>query len=365
MGFEKFVLRIILSFFSIFLKFRKIDKQKITFISLTSDQLDGDFKLLANALEKKGIYHIEYILFKYDKSLKSAFFYLLNCIKQLFAINTSALVIINDNNYVISNFKKNNVLIFQMWHACGAVKKFGNQIKREYEIKNYDYVLSTAPVWKEAFSQAFGVQQEQVIPLGLPRTDVLFQESKMKSYRTQLLAKYPMLKDKYVILYAPTFRGNIIKGFAYEKIDLKKVIEGLPEDVVILYKMHPLLKDIDLGQHERILDVSKDGLNQCFSISDCLVSDYSSVIFDFSILQRKMVFYVPDITEYRSTLGLNMDYEAEVPGPICTNEDELICALQQREDIRTQEVKHFCERYFFHLDGHSTTRIASFIDQLL
>ena len=69
------------------------------------------------------------------------FLYFLNTIKQIFVINTSALGIINDNNYVISNFKRKGVTVLQVWHAAGAIKKFGKVIKREYPIANYDYVI--------------------------------------------------------------------------------------------------------------------------------------------------------------------------------------------------------------------------------
>ncbi|NBK96553.1 MAG: hypothetical protein EOM50_00790, partial [Erysipelotrichia bacterium] len=109
MKLKKLIVFCILSICRIFLVFTKVDDQKITFISLEADQLMGDFKIISDALEKQNKYHLNYILVKFEKSLKGNFAYFLSCIKQLFAINTSRLVILDYNNYVVSNFKRNEV----------------------------------------------------------------------------------------------------------------------------------------------------------------------------------------------------------------------------------------------------------------
>lgn len=363
MGIKKVIIYALLRFLSIFLCFTKIDRDKITFVTLTSGELTGDFKLLASELEKTKRYKVRYILIRFEKNLKGDFLYLLNCIKQLFVINTSALVIINDNNYVISNFKRKGVKVLQVWHACGAVKKFGNDIAREYPIRNYDYVLSTSKKWKPVYARAFDVPEERVLPLGMPRTDVLFHENILEQYREKMLQKYPVLHGKYVVLYAPTFRGNIVKGLRYDRLDVKKLIHRLPENYVLLTRMHPLLNDVSLGEHERILNMDHEELNKLLAVTDCFISDYSSIVFDYSVLEKKMVFYVSDLEEYKNEIGLNVEYEM-MPGKICRTEEELAEALSERSYDK-ERVRQFKEEYFTYRDGKSVERITKFVERIM
>lgn len=363
MGLEKLVLNIVLGFFSIFLRFVKVKPNQVTFISLTTDKLTGDFKAIYDELTQYEGLEIKLNLLKFKKNLWGDFLYFLNCIKQLFLINASKVVIINDNNYIISNFKKNDVKVIQIWHACGAVKKFGNEISRQYKIANYDYVLATSKAWQHVYARSFGVHPDNVIPLGLPRTDELFNHDLVKQNQNSMLQQYPILKDKYVILYAPTFRGNIIKGLKYDSVDLVKVIEALPENYVLMYKMHPLLGNLDMGQHERLLNMNNELLNALMCIADCLISDYSSIVFDYSILHKKMVFYLSDLQDYQSTIGLNVLPE-ELPGVICTNEDNLIEELNN-PSFDEDKIDAFKDKYFFYQDGQNAKRIAKFVKNLI
>ena len=99
---------------------------------------------------------------------------MLNCFRQLYEINTSKLIILNDNNFVVTKFKRKGTYVLQTWHACGAIKKFGNQLTtRQYPVKNYDVVLANSSYWTQAYSEAFGVKQEQIAITGMPRVDVL------------------------------------------------------------------------------------------------------------------------------------------------------------------------------------------------
>lgn len=95
-------------------------------------------------------------------------------------IKRSQLVILNDNNYVISHMKPKSTKVLQVWHACGAVKRFGNQIRRKYTVSNYDAVLACSPVWQRVYSEAFGVQPAQVQVTGCPRLDTLLDAGAME-----------------------------------------------------------------------------------------------------------------------------------------------------------------------------------------
>lgn len=358
MGMKKKILNIVLSFFSIFLCFFQKKKNRVTFVSLTSETLKGDLKLIADELNKyKGI-ELYTILTKYDKTVWGNISYFFNCIKQLFIINTSSVVIINDNNYVISNFKKDYPIVIQIWHACGAVKKFGNEIKREYPIRNYDYVITTSDLWRDIYAKSFGIDVKKTIPLGMARTDVLFDTEAMLDKKTNFYDKYPILKNKYVVLYAPTFRGNIIKGMSYIPINLDKIISKVPDDYIIIYKMHPLLGDIELGKDARLIKANDEELYSLFSISDCLITDYSSITFDFTIMNKKQIYYLPDLETYQKEIGLNISFD-ELPGIVCHTEEQLIEILKDRSDCLNFD--EFEDKFFKFKDGKSAERIAAFI----
>lgn len=139
MGIQKMILNIILTIESLIISMFKIKKNKVTFISLESEQLTSDFEFIYNQLDLKE-FDVHLCLIKYHKDLWGQFLYFINCMKQLYLINTSKIVLLHDNNYVVSHFKRKGVIVLQVWHACGAIKKFGNAIEREYPIANYDYV---------------------------------------------------------------------------------------------------------------------------------------------------------------------------------------------------------------------------------
>lgn len=173
---------------------------------------------------------------EFENSPLSKIHYFFNCLYQWIEIKQSSLVILNDNNYIVSHKLPDGVKVLQMWHACGAVKKFGNQIQRKYPIRNYGYVLCNSDYWKPIYSEAFHVQEEQVICTGSCRIDTLLNED----HREEFYEKYPELIGKKLCLYAPTFRGNIMDGFRIQSFDFTKV-----KDYVILYKFHPLLGNVE------------------------------------------------------------------------------------------------------------------------
>lgn len=361
MGIQKIILNIVLKIEMFFISVFKIKKNRITFISLESNLLTSDMKLIYE--EIKGKYDIKLCLFHYKKTLLSQFLYFLNCLKQLYLINTSKIVILHDNNYVISHFKRKEVHVIQLWHACGAIKKFGNVIKREYPINNYNTVLATSAYWKKPYSEAFSVKEEDVLPIGLPRTDELFNQKWCSQTKEKLLSKYPQLKDKKIILYAPTFRGNIYKGFYQVEFDAKKILDQLDDEYVILYKFHPLVGNYKLDDNQKIINMNHEDTHELFTISDYLISDYSSIIFDYMILNKPILFFVPDYQSYKQDLGVFVELD-QLGLPICKNEDDVISNINNNlyQPSTIEELKN---TFFKYQDGKSTERIINFINNYM
>ena len=360
MGIQKTILNFVLKIEMFFISFFKIKDNRITFISLENTVLTSDMKLIYDQIKDQ--YDIKLCLIHYKKSLISQMFYFFNCLKQLYLINTSKIVVLHDNNYVVSNFKRDEVHVIQLWHACGAIKKFGNVIKREYPIANYNKVLSTSDYWKQPYRQAFSVEEEDVLPFGLPRLDELFNQQWCEEKKAYLFNKYPQLKNKKIILYAPTFRGNIYKGFRQIEFNAKKILEGLSDEYVIIYKFHPLVGNYQLEKDERIINMNHEDTHQLFTISDYLISDYSSIIFDYFILNKPVLLYIPDYEEYKQDLGVFVDLD-EIGLPICNDELDIINNIKQ--EIQLKNIKELKNTFFKYQDGKSTERVVQYINEYM
>lgn len=364
MKLEKLVMTIVLTLCKPILVFMKINPNKITFISLESEKLVGDFQLVAVELEKTRQYEIDYILVKFKKTLKGYIQYFFSCIHQFFAINTSKLVILDYNNFVCNGFKRKGVTVLQLWHATGAIKKFGNDAFRDYKINGYDATIVNSEAFKSIFASAFSMNESQVYVTGIPKTDRFFIEEKKKTDREMLEKIYPPIVGKKVILYAPTFRGKLFHGFDHTTINLQQVIDQISEDYVILYKMHPLISHVTFEENERIINCNTMSIRKLFSITDILISDYSAIIYDFSVFNKPMIFYCPDLESYKEKVGIYLDYEKEMPGPICKTEGEVISIINKNE-YDLNRIESFKNKYFQYFDGKSTQRVVQLIDQLM
>ena len=185
--------------------------------------------------------------------------------------------------------------------------------------------------------------------------------SENREYVEKLLKKYPQLVGKKIILYAPTFRGNIYKGFSMLPFDGIKLIESFDENTYLLYKMHPLLKEINLPQHPHILDVCKEDTHELFALSDSLISDYSSIVFDYSLLNKPLYFYTPDLNEYLNDVGCYVDKE-ELPVDVSLTMDELIKTMQVPYKGKLDVFKN---KFFTYQDGKNTNRVVDLILEIL
>ncbi len=365
MKIKKLILWCMLTFCRLFLVFTKVDEEKVTFISLESDRLSGDFRLLSIELQKLGKYKLNYVLVKFEKSLKGNILYFFSCIRQFFAINTSKLVILDYNNYVVSNFKIKQVKVLQLWHSTGAIKRFGNEVDgREYKIKNYDYAIVNCEYFVEPYAKSFSIAKEQIKVTGIPKTDRLFKVSKVKKDRRKMHTMFPQIKDKKVVLYAPTFRGKLMRGLQDITIDLQYMKQQLGEEYVILYKMHPLLSDTIISEDEDIICCNNMSIKLLFSVTDYLISDYSAIIIDFTIFDKPILLYTPDLERYRKDVGFYVEYEEDMPGPICFTEKQLIKAIKN-ETYDMQKVRAFRDKFFKYQDGKSCKRVLKLVEQIM
>lgn len=297
-----------------------------------------------------------------------------------YRLATSRLVVVDDYYfplYVISPHPDTTVV--QVWHACGAFKRFGysvvdkafgadERLLRHVRIHaNYDVCLVSSMSVAAAYAEAFGQPIDRFrADLGIPRTDLMFGAERIERLSADLRHRYALPLDKRVILYAPTFRGVSVREARADGLpDWHTLRDALADDHVLLVRLHPFVRDalvIDRELDGFLIDVSGDpDINDLLHVADVLVTDYSSVIFEYALLGRPMVFFVPDLDAYERERGFYFDYRAGVPGPVVDTTSTLAIALRERA-FDADRVRAFARRSFDIADGASTARV---VDELL
>lgn len=270
--------------------------------------------------------------------------------------------------------------IVQLWHACGAFKLFGlsdlgiaahlEQDTRNH--RSYDVALTSGDGVVPFYSEAYGVPSSHIYPIGVPRTDLLFREEVASQKSEQLYQKYSMLREKRIVLFAPTFRGsgNQTAYYPRERFQIEQIMKELPKDVVLVIKNHPFVRErfeIPTAFSDRVLDLTgAENINDILFLTDVLVTDYSSVIFEAAILQIPMLFYVFDLEEYLADRDLYFDFAGFVPGEIVREISGLASEIQTcLESAGTCDPgESFREFFLGAIDGHSTERVVQLIEQL-
>ncbi|MFK4878224.1 CDP-glycerol glycerophosphotransferase family protein [Lactococcus petauri] len=367
MKLKSIVLTFILALFYPFTFLCRVHQNRITFISLEHENLSKDFKILHDKLSTKQEYEIKTLLFKFQPTFLGQLQYGLACIQQLFVLQSSKLVIIDYNNFVISKFPhRKEVKVLELWHATAALKNFGNCVQRDYEIKNYDYAIANSDFYKRVYAQAFNLPEENVLVTGIPNNDKIFDEHFVKTTKEQLLKKYPALVGKRVITYAPTFRGRISTYFKEVKIDLARVHQALGEDYILIYKAHPLISGSAYENNPHVLFIEEEPISSIFCVTDVLITDYSAIAVDWMVFDKPIIAYVPDYKSYSKKPGLTIDYLQEFPGEVTFNESELIQALQATGSASYQKERAmFFQKTYNYGDGKATERVLKLIEAIM
>ena len=371
--YRKFVFRILYIIFS----FMPINSKKIAFISDSNNRMSDNFKYVYDELKKTNKDLEYFILLKSSVGEKKTY-------KEMFllAFNlaTSKIILLDDYYPMIYPLKiRKEAELVQLWHAVGAFKKFGysrvgkpgGPLSTYKDHKNYTKAIVSSEKVSKHYAEGFGIDIENVIATGVPRTDIFFNESLKKQQKDSFFKKYPYLENKKVILYTPTFRGNGQQSayFPYEQIELGKIYESINEDCIFIVKMHPFVKE-KIRIPEKYSDVifdftNEDNVNDLLFISDVLITDYSSVCFEFALLNKPMIFYCFDLEEYTKMRDFYTPFSEFAPGPIVQDCDELLIQLDKLIHVENLNQYEFASKYFDHFDGLSTSRVVQMIERLL
>ena len=356
--------------FYLFKPFR-LKENRITLISNRRNSISGNYESIYTELIKDKNIDIKTVL-----DTKESF---ISCFKYGYYLASSKVILIDD--YIRSVYeirKRGDNYLIQVWHACGAFKAFGfSRLSREgcwqqdsRSHRTYDYCLVSSRKVAKHYAEAFGMNVDRVIATGVPRTDIFFDEAYKREIRAKIFSTYPMLKDKKVILFAPTFRGSSKKegNYPHYRFDYKKIFESFGDEYRIIIKHHPHVNNKPVIENEykdRVIDLSKnEELNELLFVTDILITDYSSVIFEAALLDIPMLFYAFDLDEYISSRGFYCEYISFIPGKLVENMDEIIDALMVG-DFEADKIIEFKKDFFDDLDGKSGKRASEFIKRLM
>lgn len=345
----------------------KVDDNRILLLSDSRSKLSGNLKFIYDEVVKYN-YEVRYLL---KPSLKS---YRPIKDKMLlpYLIATSKYIIIDDYYPLIYPLKlRKEVKLIQAWHAMGAFKTFGfarlgksgGPNPGSITHSNYTNAIVSSEFVRKDYAKAFKMAVNNILATGIPRTDVFFDNKYIREKKDKIYKEYPILKNKKVVLFAPTFRGNGQKTAYYDfsYIDFEKLMHSLGEEYVFIIKMHPFINKKPLlpkNSKNFYLDFSdKREINDILFVTDILITDYSSVIFEYSFLQKPIIFYAPDLKEYIENRDFFYPFNMYTYGPVVYNQDDLISCIKTAEvDIKKLNKfrKYFCSA----CDGNSTKKFV-------
>lgn len=277
--------------------------------------------------------------------------------------------------------RRDDQVVLQTWHGT-PLKRLGlDMLSFEHmgpgyqsdlvkQTAQWSHLVSPNTFCSEVFPQAFGYSGP-LLEFGSPRNDVLVNDEGANSL-AQIRSGLGIDADAPVVLVAPTFRDGIRKNGAIHTdvgVDLDELARKIGDDAVVLFRAHNYVASMDTrSTGAQVLNVSDyPDIARLYRIADLLVTDYSSVMFDYSVTGRPMVFHCPDLEDYRDRLrGFYFDFEGTAPGPITTDADGLADAVVDglRNGVSlsyTALYDDFVKRYAGWEQGSAAQRIADVI----
>ncbi len=324
-------------------------------------KLADNSKAVYDALDAKKVVFAE-MLPHSSKAKLRAYFYLL----------TSKVIVTDDYVRYMRTIKlRKNQKLIQIWHACGAFKKFGldapGPITKKEEIathSQYNAVVVTAEHCKQFYASAFGIKEEICLPLGLPRTDSVIKDA--DSLRNKVYSRHPEFRNKKIYLYCPTFREKNGKRIKFDSmIDWEKLNSELGDDEIFIIRRHPVMKyNLADKKYPKIIDLTDESTLELTTVSSAIITDYSSVIYDACLLDVPSVFYCPDYKDYER--GFYLKFPDDLPGEMITEPEKLLCTIRNTVASPDKEkTEKFKLQQLSACDGNSSKKVAELIKSWL
>lgn len=355
--------------------FNKQNDMKVIFVQSRSYKIEGNIKFIYNELIKKlPNAEIHFVNAKNKMNL--------SMLKDIKLISNAKYLILDDYYLPIYMIKPTRHLkVIQLWHAAGAFKKFGYSTVGTKFGPNHSY-LKVVPVHShythvyvstknviQDYAEAFNMSPSHIFPYGIPRADLFSQQTNCEEIKRTLMKKHSLLNDKEMvrILVAPTYRADGKYGETDSQLIniFLNINFMLCEETVFIFKAHPYTNKEDLkrlAEHPNIIIADNYTLNEWMLVSDAFITDYSSAIFEYALLEKPLAHFVPDINEYSVNRGFYSKLDIISDGSILNNEHELIEWLNNRKRHEYFDTSRMVDYNFDYTQNVSCRIVSHFIN---
>ncbi len=360
-------------------------KDKVVFLEKGSPK-SAPNGYLSDILKSQGKYQVVMIGVRLrSRSKIEAYENILNFYRE--AADAKAIFISSANEFLSQFDLRQETKLIQLWHGLGILKKvgystidnekFGRSRKEaeEYDAyRNYDFVTlpSMEQAWIFEESMHISADSGKLLPIGVSRTDQFYDPNIIRRGYEDLHRKFPATAGKKIILYAPTYRGRLSNASAPSAMNYRAMAQALGDEYVLLIKQHGSVRNLP-GYPEDLLNTFLFDMNRTpivgaierlLMIADICITDYSSIAFEYALLERPLLFFAYDLDEYYVDRGLYYKYDEITPGPICSTTEELIDCIQHIDlCFDKQKIIDFKNRFVGACDGHATERTIALIEQ--
>ena len=352
---------------------RRVDPKLVFFVNLAYEAPVDNFRPLMERLEREGFRCVFF-----GKTEESRIGQYLRLCRFFLAYARARAVFLTEVCPLVDGCRpRRGTDIVQLWHGCGAFKKWGystvhmkwgsgpRTFKWFPTHRFYTYACVSSPEVIPHYAQAYNCDESILAPWGMPRTDFYFQPGVEERCRRQVLEAFPEIGARKIVLYAPTFRGNSTRRARHDDVlDCAAMAPRLESDCALLLKPHPRArKSIPAPQPGRVpfvFDATALPIEALLCAADLVISDYSSLIYEYALLGRPMLFYAYDLEEYEATRSFYYPYMRFVPGDLVWDTDDVTEGIRRNlfeGGFDAEKVRAFREKFMCACDGHSTERI--------
>lgn len=359
-------------------------KKKRVFCIMTHDDGEGsNVSIVARALKAKEEGYSFSFITKSDtqtvKSLRGIRTMLNFFFCKPYELSRAEIVLLDNVFIPFAYLKcKKGTKVVQLWHGTGTIKKFGQDVNtgklKELEKRanaNITHLIVNSQATKKIYAGAFGVKLDRIYPIGLPKTDELFirmkkiEVAKRNPDKEYLYKKYRIPSDKKLILYAPTFRDKEEQNPKLIEL-IKELSKELPEEYYLGLRLHPFIAEAFRQEQleNRICQLSfEKDVNTLLMATDLLITDYSSIAFEYCLTKQPMIFYAYDFDDFSDVgRGFYYDYESYVPGPVAYHCQEVVELIKENR-FPNDQIINFIQDNYKYTDGNATQRLIELLKE--
>ena len=357
-------------------KIRRKDGRHVLFMSETRVPIGGNLKAIDLRMKERGLDKKFKVSYSFSKTLQQSklktFF---TWSRLLWLIAKQDYIFVDDYVPIFKTITLNkNTKLIQVWHAGVGFKsvgysrfgKTGSPLPKDSCHRKYDYALVGSKGLIPIYEEVFGIPKDHFIATGLPRLDNYLNQGKIDNFKCKFYKDFPELLNRKIIMFAPTYRGNTQKEayYPFDKINLNLIQDLCKDEYAFIFKMHPFITEkieIPIGSGKYIKDLSNYGdINDMFYITDVLITDFSSNIYEFALQKKPMIFYAFDKDYYQLTRGVHRTLE-QAPGVVCETFEEVIYIIKNSK-YDMEKLNDFLIESF---DNHKRLSSDIAIDRIL